>query len=335
MSFRSLATMTALTCSFAALASAPARAACSPARASSKVASLPPAWRTALDDLVSSTAEPGHPWSCAGGTIELSLDSNGAVLRVARANEPAVERGAATPDDVLPLGQALLATPLPSASSADELLALAPALTPLEVKPAPKPPPPAAPQSAVVPKQARPRPTTGVAPTASSKPARRLLLSAGADARYVGGSDAAWLGPTLSAGLVMGRWLPSISFREQTAVVANGAGLQELSVAVTVQSRFELSPFELRAGLALRGAAVLRDLPRPLGEQSRLEGRIGAVMSFVVPLFRCGNLVLSADGDLVGVSRETAEPATATSDTAPTPFPTFTLGGSIGLEVPL
>jgi hypothetical protein len=131
----------------------------------------------------------------------------------------------------------------------------------------------------------------------------------------------------------MGRWLPSISLRQQSAL-SHRSSIDELSVAVAVQARFEISAIELRAGLALRGAAVQRDLPGRRGEQSRLEGRIGAVTSVAIPVFRWSNVVLSADADVVGVSRKTAEPA-PTSDEAPTSFPTYTLGGTACLEVPL
>src|SRR5262245_59907652 len=106
-------TMTTLAGLLASLASAaPAHAACVPARQGPSVARLPETWQVAVDQLVRSTAEPGHPWSCSGGTIDLDLATKGAVLRVAREGEDAVSRPVASPEDVLPLGQALLATPL-------------------------------------------------------------------------------------------------------------------------------------------------------------------------------------------------------------------------------
>jgi hypothetical protein len=52
--------------------------------------------------------------------IELELDADGGVLIVARAGEVAARRHVASPADVLPLGEALLATPLASPSESDE-----------------------------------------------------------------------------------------------------------------------------------------------------------------------------------------------------------------------
>jgi hypothetical protein len=108
-----------------------------------------------------------------------------------------------------------------------------------------------------------------------------------------------------------------------------------VSFAVAVQSRIPLSRYELRPGLAVRGAVVLRDLPRPLGQQSRLEGRVGALTSFVIPAFSWASVVLSADAEVVAFSRETTAPKTSTADASPSSFPTYTLGGSAWLEVPL
>jgi hypothetical protein len=324
-----LATMTALAGLLASFAStAPARASCVAARTSPSIARLPGAWRAAVDDLIRSTAEPGHPWSCSGGTIDLELVAKGALLRVARDGEGAVWRPIASPEEVLPLGQALLATPLSPSSADEEHATIAPRPDQMEPKPPQEPPLAPLARREVAP------PTTAEGAPSSGKPSLRLLLGGGVDARYVGDSRVAWVGPTLTAGVLMGRWLPSISLRQQSTILADGPSIDELAVAVAVQSRFEISAFELRAGLVLRGASVHRDLPRRRGEQSRLEGRIGAVTAVAIPMFYWGSVVLSADAEVVGVSRETTEPA-STGGEVPTAFPTYTVGGSACFEVSL
>jgi hypothetical protein len=318
--FRSFAIMSVFACLLSLLASAPARARCTAARTVGSTAPLSEAWRTSLDELIRSTAEPGHPWSCEGGTIDLQLDADGGLLSVAREGEEPATRRVASPEDVLPLGQALLATPLPADASEPQ--------SPTEQgepKAALPEPPPGSPAAAPAPAAATP----------ANNHSRRLLLSAGIDGRGVGGSNVGWIGPTLSAGIVLGQWLPSISFRYQSAFMSDGPPLDELSVAVAVQSLFELSPFELRTGLALRGAVVQRDLPRPQGEQSRLEGRIGAVIGFAIPVFSWANLVLSVDADVVAISREIAQPDATSDGETPTSFPKYTVGGSACLEIPL
>jgi hypothetical protein len=320
-----LATMTVLTGLLASIAAAAPARACEAARTNSSMAGLPEAWRAAVDELVRSTAEPGHPWSCSGGKIELAVIAKGALLRVAREGEEGAWRPVAVPEDVLPLGQAMLATPLAPSDVAEHAVAAAPGdqgnpNPQLEV-------------SRVVPDAASP-PAAVAAPAALATSSPRLLLGGGVDARHVGGSDVAWIGPTLSAGVRMGRWLPSISFRQQSDVsTGRGPSIDELSVALAVQSRFEISTFfELRTGLLLRGAAVQRDLHKH-GEQSSIEGRIGAVVSGVLPVFRWANVVLSADGEFTAVSRESVDPEP--QEQQPTTFPTYTLGGSACLEVPL
>jgi hypothetical protein len=115
---------------------------------------------------------------------------------------------------------------------------------------------------------------------------------------------------------------------------SDGPPVDELSVAVAVQALFPLSAFQLRTGVALRGATVQRDLPRPRGEQTRLDGRIGALIGLAIPVFSWANLVLSADLDVVAISRETAVPD-ATDPQKPTSFPTYTIGGNACFEVQL
>jgi hypothetical protein len=327
---RILATMTALAVLAPIASAAPVRAECEPARLVARLAKLPEPWRAALDDLIRSTAELGHPWSCSGGTIELELDPSGAVLSVAREGQDVVRRTVASPPEVLPLGEALLAMPLTAAGpELGEPAETAPASDRVQPKAAEDP---ARARSEVT------RATTKqqVAPTASDPNSRRLLLAAGLDVRAVGGSNLAWIGPTVTAAVQMGRWLPLISLRQQSALGTDGPSIDELSVAIAVQMRFEISKFELRVGPALRGAVVQRDLSRRRGDQSRVEGRLGAVTSFALPVFSWGKIVLSADAEVVMLSRETAaEPETSSGDDAPRAFPTYTLGGSACFEVAL
>ena len=143
----------------------PASAACDPPKKADSVDTLPVAWRSALDDLVRSAAEPGHPWSCSGGDVALDVGANGASLTVNRAGEPPITRTVALPSDVVPLGQALLAAPL---SLPEE---------------APSPPP-----SVTMPPAIRAEPTIerdAPSPVEPAKKEPRLLLGGGFDGRGV------------------------------------------------------------------------------------------------------------------------------------------------------
>ncbi len=293
----------------------PARADCLPAHSDAAVEKLPEAWRVAVDQLIRSTAEPGHPWSCVGGKVALTLDASGATLRVALEGEEAVSRQVTSPEDVVPLGQALLAVPL--TPPAEVSRPSAPETS--------KPPAPATLAAVEAPSM----------PVVTSRPQPRLLLGGGVDARRVGNARATWVGPVVSAAVPMGsRWLPSISLRQQSSVGSGRGGINELSAAVAVQARLDLSPVEWRVGLAVRVAAVERQLPDRQGEQGRREGRVGAITSLVIPVFRRVSVVVAADVELVALSHEQLAPS-ATLGEAPRPFPGYTAGGSAMIEVPL
>lgn len=285
-----------------------AGAECEPARPASSAPSLPAPWRDAVDELSRSTGEPGHPWSCSGGTITITIAPHGGVtLRVERAGEPPITKPVASPEDVVPLGQALFAAPLlPPPPSAEPHVEPVPAN---DVGPDRRPTPPA------------------------ERKEPRLLLGGGVDARGVGGSGVAWIGPSLGAAVPLGHWLPSLSVRQQSAL-ADGPPIDEVSFALALQYRIPIQSLELRAGLALRGGVVFRDLPRPQGEQTQLQGRVGPVVSLVVPVISWANIVIAVDADAVALSRETTAPPSTTAQTAK-PFPTFTIGGTVGIEVPL
>lgn len=315
VTLRPLAPLSALVALLAA--ASPARAACLAARGGPSVGGLNTTWKAAVEQLLRSTSEPGHPWSCVGGVVDLEVASSGAVLRVAREGEEAVARRVESPEDVVPLGQALLATPLP-------------------------PPPPPPPESVVSAPPSSPEPAVSAAsPAPASAPSEqpsvrpsRLLVGGGVDVHHVGGSRVAWVGPVASAAVPMGRWLPGISVRYQSSVLSRRPPIDEVSVAVSVLSRFALSAVELRAGLVLRGATVQRDLPRPQGDQGRLEGRVGAITSLVIPAFRWGRVVLSADAEVVGAVRERDTQLPPGVD-PPRPYPRYLLGGGAQIEVPL
>jgi hypothetical protein len=136
----------------------------------------------------------------------------------------------------------------------------------------------------------------------------------------------------------MGRWLPTLSLRQQSALFSDGPGLDEFSVAIAVQYRLPISAIELRVGPAIRGAAVIRDFPRPYGEQGQLQARAGGVFSIVFPVVQRASLIAWIDGDGVVLSRDTSNTPVMTNisqrDT-PKAFPTFTLGGGLGVEVGL
>jgi hypothetical protein len=166
----------------------------------------------------------------------------------------------------------------------------------------------------------------------------RLFVGGGFDGRGVGGSGVPYAGVAANASVPMGRWLPTLSLRQQSALFSDGPGLDEFSVAIAVQYRLPISAIELRVGPAIRGAAVIRDFPRPYGEQGQLQARAGGAFSIVFPVVQRASLIAWIDGDGVVLSRDTSNTPVMTNisqrDT-PKAFPTFTLGGGLGVEVGL
>ncbi len=303
----------------------PAHAECAPVRDVSATR-LPASWRAAIDDLVRSTSEPGHPWSCNGGQVALELTKNGATLHVTPEGEGPIARRVVSPEDVLPLGQALLAAafaPVPQAPPAAEP-------TP---GPAPEPAPAPSPPAPQAPKPVAPAAAPALA-TREEHP--RLLFGASLDVRGAGGSGVALVGPSVSAAVPLGLWLPSIALRGQSSVGSEGAPIGDFSFALGFARRIPIGPVEVRGGVALRGALVLRDLPRPQGQQAEIQARGGLGGALVVPVARWARIVVGLDGDVVLAAARTADAtSTTTTSTTLTEFPTYTLGGNVGVEVPL
>lgn len=280
-----------------ALAPITAHAECPSTRVDSKP--LAREWQAALDALVQSTSEPGHPWSCAGGTISVEVGESDVELSVTRPGESVVRRRVSEPDDLVPLGQALLAAPLPA------------------------PPPPPAPSPKL---ELSPARDAVVAPAPRKDP--RLFVGGGFDGRGVGGSGVPYAGIAANASVPMGHWLPTLSLRQQSALFSDGPGLDEFSVAIAVQYRLPISAVELRIGPAIRGAAVIRDFPRPYGEQGQLQARAGGVFSIVFPVLQRASLIAWVDGDGVVLSRDTSNTPVMTDispirSTAQVPIPTI------------
>src|SRR5262245_60278061 len=97
------------------VAAGPARAhappRCEPARIAEGQAEVPEPWRGALDEIVEATGQRGRPWSCAGAKLRVEVDDSEATLEVEDASGRRIRRTIPTPDDLVPIGEALLAAP--------------------------------------------------------------------------------------------------------------------------------------------------------------------------------------------------------------------------------
>ena len=289
-----------------ALIAAPAVAdpACVQAVAGASVAEAPEAWRVAVARLVRSTADAGHPWSCGGGAVELRVEGKTATLIVVRHGEAPIERELTDADDVVPLGQALLSMPRELAVALEPLPAPVTRDVATELLPANEPPP------------------------------TRLVLGGRLGARVAGGADAALLGGAIDAAVPLGAWLPAVQVRYGGAVMTRRPGLNELAVGASVARVFAWSSFELRTGLSASAAVMQRDLPRPAGQETRVDARIGAMAAVAMPLTPKLWLVGGLDGEFAP-GRGPDKAVQNAQGEAPLPFPFFTVGATLGVEVRL
>lgn len=293
-------------------AAAAAEPGCVPATEGAGVAALAEPWRGAVRALIRSTETPGQPWSCGGGVVDLRPEratigasdgershgpkdavrseprtlhtrAGAATLIVIPLGERPIEREVRAPEDVVPLGQALLAMPR-------------------EVPP----PPPAPPAPAVVSASPPPPPPT------PPEEAPTFLLGVGLGPRWAGD---ALLGGEVSAALPLGAWLPALRLRygrtDERADLAAGIGLARA---------FGGPALQLRAGLTLSAALLMRDGRRRGGDEVHIAPRLGAGASVVLPAWRSLRVVIGADGD-------------ATWQKAGS-FP-LSVGATLGVEVPL
>lgn len=287
-------------------AQAGAASECAPATAGPGVAEAAAAWGAAVERLVRSTMAPGHPWSCAGGKVDLRFHGDAATLSVSVGDEPAVERAVTTPDDVVALGQALLSLPHEA---------------PPEPTPASAPPP-----VAVVP-SAPPAPPT-------PPPGPALVLGGRVGPRLAGGADAAMLRAEVSGAVPFGAWWPSLQLRYDTVVMSHRPHLDTFDLGLGFARVFALGAVDLRTGVTASAALLRRELPRPAGEETRVDVRLGAQAVAAIPLDTNLHLVVGLDFDLAqGRSRD--EVTDDANGHAPTPFPFFTLGAFVGVELGL
>jgi hypothetical protein len=116
----------------------------------------------------------------------------------------------------------------------------------------------------------------------------------------------------------VGGWLPGLWIRYDTGLLQGGPPLEEGAAGVSFGRLVRLSPVKL-----------LRDLPRPAGSEARTDMRLGAHVAAAWPADRSlrGLLVLDAE---VSPRHGAPPPADGTR-----PFPRYTLGAGLWLEVAL
>lgn len=295
-------------------ATSPARATtCEPVRVASDTSQLPGPWRDALEQLARATAQEGQPWSCPGGSAQLSLTAEGALLTITDARGRTVSRPVPAPVELLATGEALLvAAPLPP------------------------PRPESAPATPVV------TPPLAVTPPAVTPPAPaaadpRFVAVALLGARGSGPGATAWASGQLRAIFPLGRWDLGVWARYDRAVAGPPGALQGFDMDAAAAGllfgrRFFGGPFELRASidpsLNVIMMEVVEDEAKPHPEGAKVAFRVGTMIAGSFPfagLFR-GIIALDAEFAPAGVGGFARLQAGLPS------VPTFSAGLLLGVE---
>ncbi|MFT3764942.1 MAG: hypothetical protein QM820_05405 [Minicystis sp.] len=310
-----------------ALAARPAAAVeCTPARVGPGSTAASEPWRRAAEELAQATSTPGAPWSCGGGVIEITERNGGATLTVTGNDGRSITREVTAPEEVVPLGEALLSKPLPPAPG---IVAVTPTVD-RAVDPA-APPPPEKPDNA-------PPPKAEGAPLAEP----RVLVGALVAPRYAGKANLLWGGVTVGITVPIGAWGlgawgrydgPAVSFEDHPV------SIHELVVGASASRAFTFKRLELRGSVVPSVAVVTRSVPKmdmdgdgdgDSYEETRIDARVGLDARAALSITSFLRAVAAFDVELS--PRELAEKRHEHAGPGPE-FPSYTLGFGLGLEI--
>jgi hypothetical protein len=303
-----------------------ATAACPPSRTLGDPTSLPEAWRAELRALVEATRREGMPWACTGASIGLRVASDGRKgwLAIEDGAARRVEREVGSPAEVVPMGEALLAVPLPG-------------------PPASETPPAATP------------PARDATEPAASPAVARVGLSAGP--RYAGASHAVTGAFGVRGALIFGEWTPGLSGRfdgptHVLGAVPPGFSMWSFSAGPSLHRRILDDGVDLEAGVTAslvamtmagteeicleragknanaKGPCVARGTAPTGGTE--IDGRVGLELRALFDLGASFALAASLDAELAPAAFAGAE-ARRYHPTLPPP-PAYTLGLALGVE---
>jgi len=304
-----------------ALAASPPAHACDALQIVSETSEtpLPDAWARELDALVAATAREGRPWSCPGGRASLILDPAGerATLIVEDRAARRRTRNVASPEDVVPMGEALLAVAeAPSAS--------------LPVEPSPT-------STAQADSRAPPMGTHLGSDMAAPSRDPRFLVRGAVASRYVGATNALWGGAVVRGIISFGPWSVGIWTRydlpaKPFSTVPPNFSMSEVCVGASMGRRLVSGPLEI--GVAIDPSVAVVSMSGGQGgenaEGGMVDARLGLRVHAALPFGDTWRGIFELDGELAPAALGGSKRRRI--DEALPPAPSYTAGLGVGLE---
>lgn len=311
----------------ALLTSSPTHA-CAPAQLGADVAQLPAEWRRALDALVAATREEGQPWSCPDARVSLVLrsDLQVAELVITDANRAVRRRRVASPADVVPLGEAMLARvtalpegPAPRIANDNGDEAPTPALTPVALTPTPAAPP---------------------------HHGAELRLAALTGPRFSGPLEAVWMSATARAVVAQDAWSAGLWGRYNGPVAVFHRGplpdqfaMSEMTFGLTGGYRVLKAPVELTVAIEPVVAVVIMSSLNAgevdVDTDAKVDFRLGGRLDLAIPIPGWSRLrpLIALDGELAPGALFGDDHSRWVDHRLRLPVPAYTLGLSVGMEI--
>ena len=243
-----------------------------------ETAFLPARWQAALDALIAATAYEGQPWSCPDARVSLVPPDDRGLAQLEVEDASGVRRRpVASPADVVPLGEAMMARTFPLQLPPD--LSGAPPGAPPGFAPAL--PPPGVPGG------------PDAASGAAAKPGPSLLVDFLVGSRVTGPTHAVLMGAEVRTTAVFDRWSAGLMARYDSAIaylqpVPPQFSLASVSLGLTGGFRLLAAPVELTLAVEPSLAVLLvsdqrPDMPDP-DVDTKVDMRLGGRLAAAIPL---------------------------------------------------